>query len=134
MLPTASVSEKRIARSGPLVSARPRSMDNASVDRVKSWQEHVTARVALLRALIRRAMVVKQSAHEIDAALIRAAVDQLPAIHQEVLRLQVTEDCSITEISSALNLPHSEVRTHLLLARHQIRKLCGEDTRLDPEV
>jgi hypothetical protein len=40
---------------------------------------------------------------------------------------------STAEIAAELALSNAAVLTRLFRARQQLRRLCGEDTRLDPE-
>jgi RNA polymerase sigma-70 factor (ECF subfamily) len=68
-----------------------------------------------------------------DLAELRAALFKLPADYREPLVLQVLMGCTTAEIAAQLNLSTSAVLTRLFRARKQLRTLCGEDTRLDPD-
>ncbi len=56
-----------------------------------------------------------------DASRVRAAIENLPAEQEEVLRLSFYEDMSHGEISTALNLPLGTVKSRLRLAFRRIR-------------
>jgi RNA polymerase sigma-70 factor (ECF subfamily) len=64
---------------------------------------------------------------------MRAAILKLPDDYREPLVLQVLMGCSTAEIAQQLGLSVAAVLTRLFRARRQLRALCGEDTRLDPE-
>jgi len=64
---------------------------------------------------------------------LRAALFKLPDEYREPLVLQVLMGYSTTEIAAELGLSSAAVLTRLFRARKQLRVLCGEDTRLDPE-
>ena len=68
-----------------------------------------------------------------DLRELRAAVFKLPDEYREPLVLQVLMGCSTAEIAAELGLSNAAVLTRLFRARRQLRALCGEDTRLDPE-
>jgi RNA polymerase sigma-70 factor (ECF subfamily) len=68
-----------------------------------------------------------------DLAELRAAVFKLPEEYREPLVLQVLMGYSTAEIAAELGLSNPAVLTRLFRARKQLRALCGEDTRLDPE-
>jgi RNA polymerase sigma-70 factor, ECF subfamily len=70
---------------------------------------------------------------EQNLAELRAAVFKLPDEYREPLVLQVLMGYSTAEIAQELNLSAAAVLTRLFRARKQLRALCGEDTRLDPE-
>ena len=64
---------------------------------------------------------------------LRAALFRLPDDYREPLVLQVLMGYSTAEIAAELGLSNAAVLTRLFRARKQLRALCGEDTRLDPE-
>ena len=64
---------------------------------------------------------------------MRAAIFRLPQEYREPLILQVLMGYSTAEIAAELDLSNAAVLTRLFRARKQLRVLCGEDTRLDPE-
>jgi RNA polymerase sigma-70 factor (ECF subfamily) len=64
---------------------------------------------------------------------MRAAIFKLPDDYREPLVLQVLMGLSTAEIAAELNLSTAAVLTRLFRARKQLRALCGEDTRLDPD-
>ena len=64
---------------------------------------------------------------------MRSAILKLPEEYREPLVLQVLMGCSTAEIAEQLGLTVAAVLTRLFRARKQLRVLCGEDTRLDPE-
>jgi RNA polymerase sigma-70 factor (ECF subfamily) len=64
---------------------------------------------------------------------LRAAIFKLSADYREPLVLQVLMGYSTAEIAAELGLSNAAVLTRLFRARQQLRVLCGEDTRLDPE-
>ena len=70
-----------------------------------------------------------------DQALqeMRAAIFRLPDEYREPLVLQVLMGCSTAAIATELGLSNAAVLTRLFRARKQLRVLCGEDTRMDPE-
>jgi RNA polymerase sigma-70 factor, ECF subfamily len=69
-----------------------------------------------------------QELHEIRAAMFR-----LPEEYREPLVLQVLMGYSTAEIAAELDLTNATVLTRLFRARKQLRTLCGEDTRMDPD-
>lgn len=69
-----------------------------------------------------------------DLVELRAAIFKLPDEYREPLVLQVLMGYSTAEIAAELELSTAAVLTRLFRARKQLRTLCGEDTRLDPEV
>ena len=73
------------------------------------------------------------AADEQELAELRAALFKLPDEYREPLVLQVLMGCSTAQIAAQLELSTAAVLTRLFRARKQLRKLCGEDTRLDPE-
>lgn len=73
------------------------------------------------------------AADEQELAELRAALFKLPDEYREPLILQVLMGCSTAQIAAQLELSTAAVLTRLFRARKQLRKLCGEDTRLDPE-
>jgi RNA polymerase sigma-70 factor (ECF subfamily) len=68
-----------------------------------------------------------------DLGEIRAALFRLPLEYREPLVLQVLMGYSTAEIAQELDLSNAAALTRLFRARKQLRALCGEDTRLDPE-
>jgi RNA polymerase sigma-70 factor (ECF subfamily) len=68
-----------------------------------------------------------------DVQELRAALFKLPDEYREPLALQVLMGYSTAEIAAELALSNAAVLTRLFRARQQLRRLCGEDTRLDPE-
>jgi RNA polymerase sigma-70 factor, ECF subfamily len=72
-------------------------------------------------------------AEEQDLNEMRAALFKLPDEYREPLVLQVLMGYSTAEIARELNLSGPAVLTRLFRARHQLRELCGEDTRLDSQ-
>ncbi len=64
---------------------------------------------------------------------LRAALFRLPADYRDPLVLQVLMGYSTAEIAAELGLSNAAVLTRLFRARKQLRTLCGEDTRMDPE-
>jgi RNA polymerase sigma-70 factor (ECF subfamily) len=73
------------------------------------------------------------AADEQDLTEMRAAIFRLPDEYREPLVLQVLMGYSTAEIAAELELSNAAVLTRLFRARKQLRALCGEDTRLDPE-
>ena len=69
-----------------------------------------------------------------ELAELRAAIFKLPDEYREPLVLQVLMGYSTAEIAAELGLTNAAVLTRLFRARKQLRALCGEDTRMDPEV
>jgi RNA polymerase sigma-70 factor, ECF subfamily len=69
-----------------------------------------------------------QELHEIRAAMFR-----LPEEYREPLVLQVLMGYSTAQIAAELDLTNATVLTRLFRARKQLRTLCGEDTRMDPD-
>lgn len=68
-----------------------------------------------------------------DLGEIRTALFKLPLEYREPLVLQVLMGYSTAEIAQELDLSNAAALTRLFRARKQLRALCGEDTRLDPE-
>ena len=64
---------------------------------------------------------------------LRAALFKLPDEYREPLVLQVLMGYSTAEIAAQLELSNAAVLTRLFRARKQLRLMCGEDTRMDPE-
>ncbi|MEA3150595.1 MAG: hypothetical protein QOD56_1534 [Gammaproteobacteria bacterium] len=73
------------------------------------------------------------AADDQDLSEMRAALFKLPDEYREPLVLQVLMGYSTAEIAAELDLSGAAVLTRLFRARKQLRALCGEDTRLDPE-
>jgi RNA polymerase sigma-70 factor (ECF subfamily) len=73
------------------------------------------------------------AADEQELAEMRAAIFRLPEEYREPLVLQVLMGYSTAEIAAELELSNAAVLTRLFRARKQLRALCGEDTRMDPE-
>jgi RNA polymerase sigma-70 factor (ECF subfamily) len=73
------------------------------------------------------------AADDDDLTALRAAIFELPEDYREPLVLQVLMGYSTAEIAAELELSNAAVLTRLFRARQQLRVLCGEDTRLDPE-
>jgi RNA polymerase sigma-70 factor, ECF subfamily len=73
------------------------------------------------------------AADDQELAEMRAALFKLPDEYREPLVLQVLMGYSTAEIAAELDLSAAAVLTRLFRARKQLRALCGEDTRLDPE-
>jgi RNA polymerase sigma-70 factor (ECF subfamily) len=73
------------------------------------------------------------AAEEADLAELRSAVFKLPDEYREPLVLQVLMGYTTAEIARELDLTTAAVLTRLFRARRQLRTLCGEDTRGDPE-
>jgi RNA polymerase sigma-70 factor (ECF subfamily) len=73
------------------------------------------------------------AADDQDLTEMRAALFKLPDEYREPLVLQVLMGYSTAEIAAELDLSGAAVLTRLFRARKQLRALCGEDTRLDPE-
>jgi RNA polymerase sigma-70 factor (ECF subfamily) len=73
------------------------------------------------------------AADDHDVQELRAALFKLPDEYREPLVLQVLMGYSTAEIAAELALSNAAVLTRLFRARQQLRRLCGEDTRLDPE-
>jgi RNA polymerase sigma-70 factor (ECF subfamily) len=73
------------------------------------------------------------AADDQDLAELRAALFKLPDEYREPLVLQVLMGYSTAEIAAELGLSSAAVLTRLFRARKQLRVLCGEDTRMDPE-
>jgi RNA polymerase sigma-70 factor (ECF subfamily) len=57
-----------------------------------------------------------------EAARVRAAVDALPALYRDVIRLVVFEEAPLDEAARALGLTPSAVRTRIGRARAQLRE------------
>jgi RNA polymerase sigma-70 factor (ECF subfamily) len=68
-----------------------------------------------------------------DLGELRAALFKLPLEYREPLVLQVLMGYSTAEIACELGLSNAAALTRLFRARKQLRALCGEDTRLDPQ-
>jgi len=68
-----------------------------------------------------------------DLAEMREAIFKLPEDYREPLVMQVLLGYSAAEIACELGLSTPAVLTRLFRARHQLRTLCGEDTREDPQ-
>jgi RNA polymerase sigma-70 factor, ECF subfamily len=64
---------------------------------------------------------------------LRAAIFRLPDEYREPLVLQVLMGYTTAEIAVELGLTGAAVLTRLFRARKQLRALCGEDTRMDPD-
>lgn len=73
------------------------------------------------------------AAQDQDLTELRAALFKLPLEYREPLVLQVLMGYSTAEIARELDLSNAAALTRLFRARKQLRALCGEDTRLDPE-
>jgi RNA polymerase sigma-70 factor, ECF subfamily len=73
------------------------------------------------------------AADDQDLTELRAAIFRLSEEYREPLVLQVLMGYSTAEIAAELGLTNAAVLTRLFRARKQLRALCGEDTRLDPE-
>jgi RNA polymerase sigma-70 factor (ECF subfamily) len=73
------------------------------------------------------------AAQDQDLVELRAALFKLPLEYREPLVLQVLMGYSTAEIARELDLSNAAALTRLFRARKQLRALCGEDTRLDPE-
>ncbi|MDP9013710.1 MAG: sigma-70 family RNA polymerase sigma factor [Pseudomonadota bacterium] len=73
------------------------------------------------------------AADEQDLVELRAALFKLPDEYREPLVLQVLMGYSTAQIATQLELSNAAVLTRLFRGRKQLRKLCGEDTRMDPE-
>jgi RNA polymerase sigma-70 factor (ECF subfamily) len=67
-----------------------------------------------------------------ELAELRAAIFKLQDEYREPLVLQVLMGYSTAEIAAELGLTNAAVLTRLFRARHQLRELCGADTRMDP--
>src|SRR5580658_4389057 len=83
--------------------------------------------------LVAREEPMLAAAEEQNLAEMRAALFKLPDEYREPLVLQVLMGLSTAEIARELDLSCAAVLTRLFRARKQLRVLCGEDTRLDPE-
>ena len=83
--------------------------------------------------LVAREEPMLAAAQEEDAAELRAAVFKLPEEYREPLVMQVLLGFTTAEIAQELDLSTAAVLTRLFRARKQLRALCGEDTRRDPE-
>jgi len=83
--------------------------------------------------LVAREEPTLAAAEEGDLAEMRAALFKLPDEYREPLMLQVLMGLSTAEIARELDLSGPAVLTRLFRARKQLRVLCGEDTRLDPQ-
>jgi RNA polymerase sigma-70 factor (ECF subfamily) len=76
---------------------------------------------------------VLAAAQDQDLAEMRAALFKLPDEYREPLVLQVLMGYSTAEIACELNLSNAAVLTRLFRGRKQLRALCGEDIRQDPD-
>ncbi len=83
--------------------------------------------------LVAREELMLAAAGEQEVAELRAALFKLPDEYREPLAMQVLMGYSTAEIARELDLSNAAVLTRLFRARKQLRLLCGEDTRLDPE-
>ncbi len=83
--------------------------------------------------LIAREEPMLAAAQDQDLAELRAALFKLPEEYREPLVMQVLMGFSTAEIAAELKLSNAAVLTRLFRARKQLRAMCGEDTRLDPE-
>jgi RNA polymerase sigma-70 factor (ECF subfamily) len=83
--------------------------------------------------LIAREEPMLATIDEQDLSEMRAAIFKLPDEYREPLALQVLMGLSTAEIARELDLSNAAVLTRLFRARKQLRVLCGEDTRLDPQ-
>jgi RNA polymerase sigma-70 factor, ECF subfamily len=83
--------------------------------------------------LIAREEPMLAAAQDQDLAELRAALFKLPEEYREPLVLQVLMGYSTAEIAAELELSNAAVLTRLFRGRKQLRTMCGEDTRLDPE-
>lgn len=64
--------------------------------------------------------------HEQEAARLRAAVAELPAEQQEVLRLVFMEDITHAEAAERLGIPLGTVKSRIRLALKRVRAEVGE--------
>jgi RNA polymerase sigma-70 factor, ECF subfamily len=64
---------------------------------------------------------------------VRAALFKLPEEYREPLVMQVLMGYTTAQIAAELDLSSAAVLTRLFRARKQLRALCGEDTREDPD-
>ena len=62
---------------------------------------------------------------EFDAAIVRAAIDQLPAEFREVITLRELEDCSYKEIAEIVAVPIGTVMSRLARARRQLHQILA---------
>jgi RNA polymerase sigma-70 factor, ECF subfamily len=76
---------------------------------------------------------VLAAAEEQELAEMRAALFRLPDEYREPLAMQVMLGYSTAEIAQELGLSGPAVLTRLFRARKQLRVLCGQDTKLDPQ-
>jgi RNA polymerase sigma-70 factor (ECF subfamily) len=83
--------------------------------------------------LIAREEPMLAAAQDQDLAEMRSALFKLPEEYREPLVLQVLMGYTTAEIAAELDLSSAAVLTRLFRGRKQLRALCGEDTRLDPE-
>jgi RNA polymerase sigma-70 factor (ECF subfamily) len=83
--------------------------------------------------LVAREEPMLAASRDETAAELRAALFRLPEEYREPLVLQVLMGFTTAEIAGELGLSTAAVLTRLFRARKQLRVLCGEDTRLDPE-
>ena len=93
-------------------------------------KRHVTVDVD---ELVAREEPMLAAAEDQDLAELRAALFKLPDEYREPLVLQVLMGFSTAEIARELDLSAAAVLTRLFRARKQLRELCREDTRLDPQ-
>jgi RNA polymerase sigma-70 factor (ECF subfamily) len=68
----------------------------------------------------------KESGHALDAAELRAAMDELPAEFRVVLAMFYFEECSYREISEKLDLPMGTVMSRLARAKGHLRSKLFE--------
>lgn len=64
----------------------------------------------------------KSSESQVLSDQVRGAMQELPRMYREPIRLQVLGDCSVKQISRKLGLSKSAVMTRLFRARGQLRK------------
>jgi RNA polymerase sigma-70 factor (ECF subfamily) len=83
--------------------------------------------------LVAREEPMLAAAEEQDLAEMRAALFKLPDEYREPLVMQVLMGFSTADIARELGLSGAAVLTRLFRARKQLRVLCGEDTKLDPQ-
>ncbi len=63
-----------------------------------------------------------------ELALVRAAIQSLPAAQRSALGLFYLEDLSVAEVAVALDVPVGTVKTRLMHARRKLRAQLGEVT------
>ena len=83
--------------------------------------------------LVAREEPMLAAAEEETLHALRDAIFRLPDEYREPLALQVLMGYSTAEIAAELSLSDAAVLTRLFRARKQLRTLCGEDTKLDPQ-